>query len=582
MTTTRETHLVELDDLTIAVAGQGGDGSLTVANLLGNVLAARGFQLYLHRNVGSRIKGGHAAATTRATRVPRGCLGDHIDLLVAFDTEAIEKLGPSVRPGGTIVFDSSGGEIEAPEGVTVLSVMFARHAVRELRRDLFKNSIAFGLAARVLGLGDQEAIDALRTGLIRLAPPVIEANVKALAAGFDEADEAGFGSGPEPEAPETDDRVLVSGNDATAMGFAAAGGRFFAGYPITPASEILDWCEKHLPALGGVALQAEDELAAINMCLGASLGGTRAMTSTSGPGIALMQEAISHAGAAEVPVVIVDCQRAGPSTGMPTKVEQSDIGMLVYGGNGDFPRLVLAPSDPYEAFEIAVMAVELAERMQGPVFIALDQPLSQNAYTVSPLPLDKVQEFAHTIDAETVAAMPEYRRYAVTESGISPWAPFGTPGGMSLVTGNEHDEWGKVWVRPDNRIAQVDKRLRKVTTLTPDLPRGVVTGEGDVGIIAVGSAASPAREALERLSADGVEASVFQPRTVWPVLDDVRDFVESHEHVFVVEHSATAQLRAVLASVGIPLDRLHPLIRYDGLPFTAGGIATAISEEVRR
>ena len=582
MTTTRNTRLVELDDLTIAVAGQGGDGSLTVATLLGNVLAARGFHLYVNRNVASRIKGGHAAATTRASRVSRRCLSGHVDLLVAFDEEAVRKIGPSVRPGGTIVFDSSGGSVNVPEGVRLLDVMFARHAVRELRRDLFKNSIAFGLAARVLGLGDAEATDALRSGLSRLAPPVIEANIKALAAGFAEADTGGFVPGPEPHPIAGETRILATANEGTAMGFAAAGGRFFAGYPITPASEILDWCEKHLPAMGGVALQAEDELAAINMTIGAALAGTRSMTSTSGPGIALMQEAISHAGGAEVPVVIVDCQRAGPTTGMPTKIEQSDIGMLVFGGNGDFPRIVLAPADPYEAFQIAVTAVEIAERLQGPVFIALDQPLSQNAATVPPFPLDEVGEFDHTIGADEVAAMAEYRRYKITDDGFSPWAPFGTPGGMSLVTGNEHDEWGKVSTEPFNRIRMMNKRLGKVTQLIPDLPKGKVTGEGSVGLIAVGSPAAPARESLELLAADGIEAALFQPLTVFPVLDDLKEFVASHETVVVIEHSATEQLRSLLASVGLPKDKMRPLVRYDGLPFTAAGIAAAVSEEVRR
>ena len=259
-----------------------------------------------------------------------------------------------------------------------------------------------------------------------------------------------------------------------------AGGRFFAGYPITPATEILEWLQKHSARFEAVAMQAEDELAAINMALGAAMTGVRSMTATSGPGFALMQETIGHAGSAEIPLVVVNCQRAGPSTGMPTKPEQSDINMMVFGANGDFPRVVLAPGGPRDCFELSVQATNLAQQLQCPVILALDQAVSQNASTVEPFDLDAVQlQHGKRVDASELRNMSEYRRYQVTADGVSPWAVPGTPGGESLVTGNERNEWGQVSSDPENRRTMVDKRQRKLDSNLQLLPRGKSWGDAD-------------------------------------------------------------------------------------------------------
>ncbi len=588
MTATGTTRI--LTDLDVMVAGQGGDGSLTVANLLGILLGRRGFHLYVARDVASRIKGGHAAALMRGSLVPRGSLGDQIDLLVAFDAEAIEKGGPRLADDGVVIFDASDGPVNRehlPAGARIFEIPFARMAVRDLRRDLFKNSLAFGVAARMLGAPDAEAEEILAQRFSHLRPEVAAANLDALREGFSYADAQGLGEGASPwrlDSAEAGDRILISGNEALAFGFLVAGGRFYAGYPITPASEILSWLERRLPRFGGVALQAEDELAAVNLAIGAALAGVRAMTATSGPGLALMQEGISQLGSAEIPVVVVDCQRSGPSTGMPTKPEQSDIGMVVHGGNGDFPRVVLAPGDPTDCFELGVEATNLAHLFQGPVFVLLDQAVSQDSMTVPPFGVDEVEiEPGKVLTAEELAAMGEYRRYAITEDGISPWAVPGTPGGMNLVTGNERNEWGQVSTDPTNRVAMMDKRMRKLETVLPRLPRGRRFGRADapVGILGIGMQLGVMVEAVELLEADGIAVAGFQPRTLWPVLDETAEFVEARERVYVVEHNAEAQLTHLLASVGIPRERLVPILRYDGVPFRPGELAGRIlSEEV--
>jgi 2-oxoglutarate ferredoxin oxidoreductase subunit alpha len=579
-----------LTDLTVAVAGQGGDGSLTVVALLGRILAGRGFHMYSARNVASRIKGGHAAAILRGSHTQRGGLNDSIDLLVAFDEEAVELIGPRLSADAIVIFDASAGPAPSqhmPEGVRVFDVPFARLAVRDLRRDLFKNSLSFGVLTRVLGVPDAEAIATLERRFARLPTAVREANVAALVNGFGFAEERGISEGDSPwelGSVEAEPRLDITGNHAIALGFIVAGGRFFTGYPITPATEILESLERHLPQFGGVVVQAEDELAAINMAIGAALTGVRTMTATSGPGISLMQEGVSHAGSAEVPMVIVDSQRAGPSTGMPTKPEQSDLGMLVHGGNGEFPRIVLTPADPTDCFELSIEATALASRLQCPIYIAIDQAVAQHAMTVAPFDLSVGVESGSRLTADQVAGLDEYRRYLVTEDGVSPWALPGTPGGESLVTGNEHNEWGQVDTAPVNRSLQMEKRMSKIAGVLDDLPRGRKWGDGSaaIGILGVGLEVAPMMEATERLAAQGIAMAGLQPRTLFPVLGETVEFVNSRQITYVVEHNHEGQLIEILAAAGASLDRMTGIRRTDGLIFTPGEIVERITEEVSR
>jgi 2-oxoglutarate ferredoxin oxidoreductase subunit alpha len=582
MTTTVD---AKLSDLTVMVAGQGGDGSLTVINHLSRVLGHRGFHMYTSRDVASRIKGGHAAALMRASILQRRNVGDEVDLLVAFDAEAIEKAGHRVSPDGVAIFDGSLGpppDGHLRDGVEVLSIPFGRLAVRDLRRDLFKNSVAFGVACRVFGLHDDEIEANLREGLSRFPTKIIDANVGALRVGLAYADDAGLITRSwELDEQEPSPHLLITGNEALSLGFLAAGGRFYAGYPITPATDILDFMNRWVGGFGGISIQAEDEMASINMVIGAAMTGVRSMTASSGPGIALMQEGIAHAGSAEVPVVIVDCQRAGPSTGMPTKPEQSDIGMLTTGGNGDFPRVVLTPSDPTDSFEIGVFATNLAQELQGPVYIALDQAVAQNSVTVRPFDLDGVTvEKGKRLSAAAVAQLDEMRRYVVTEDGISPWAAPGTPGGMSLVTGNERDEWGLVSTDPQNRSRMMAKRARKLERLVPTLPGALRAGdpEASIGLLGVGMESGPMREAAGRLADDGLPVSVLIPRTVWPVPEETIEFIASHHRTYVVEHSGEGQLAGALRSAGALGERIESVLRVDGLPFTAGEIAAVVRD----
>jgi 2-oxoglutarate/2-oxoacid ferredoxin oxidoreductase subunit alpha len=573
-------------DINVMVAGQGGDGSLTIISVLSELLTQRGYNLFIARDVASRIKGGHAAAMLRGSLVWRSCMGDSIDLLLAFDREAVIKAAPLMAADGIIIFDGSDGSVDQsdfPETLRVFEIPFGRYAVRDLRRDIFKNSLSFGLLTRVFCIEKEQAIGCLRHVMRRLPDRVMEANLDAFALGLEFADDVGLSENGGPwrlNQAERNDHLLIGGNEALAFGFAVAGGRFFCGYPITPATEILEWLKKHLPDLGGVALQAEDELSAVNMAIGAAMTGVRTMTATSSPGFALMMEGISQSGAAEVPLVIVNSQRAGPSTGMPTKSEQTDIGMMVHGGNGEFPRIILVPGGPADCFDAGVRATNLAQKIQGPVIVAVDQAIAQDSRTVDCFDLDSVTiESGARIGVDELSQMDEYKRYAITDDGVSPWAVPGTPGGMTLMTGNERNEWGLVSTEPKNRKAMMDKRHRKIASVIDDLPLGRKWGDegAEVGLLGIGMETGVVSEAIERLSDMGLSTKGLQPRTLWPVLDETFNFIASCRVVYVVEHSMQGQLRQLLMSQGVSDKKLVGFRRYDGLQTRVGELVSHIS-----
>lgn len=576
-----------VSDINVMVAGRGGDGSLTIVTLLSRLLSKRGFHLCSSRNVASRIKGGHAAAMLRGSLQQRWSMGDHLDVVVGFDEQTLVEAGPLLKPGSVVIYDSSLGEpnpAKIPEGVRLYTVPFGRMAVRDLRRELFKNSFSFGMLTRCLNVDDSEAIAILSAHVQRFSADIAQSNIEALKQGFGFADEQGLheGAGPLPiENAPHQKRLLITGNHATAFGFLAAGGRFFAGYPITPATDIMDWLRPRLPEFGGVLVQAEDELAAINMATGASLGGARAMTATSGPGLALMMEGVGNLGATEIPLVIVDTQRSGPSTGMPTKPEQSDINMLVFGGNGEYPRIVLAPCDQADCFEISFQATNLSQLLQCPVFIALDQGIGQDSATMDPFDLDRLEiDKGKRLSAEDVEQIEEYRRYQITDDGISPWAVPGTPAGMNLVTGNEHDEWGLVSTRPDNRRQMMDKRFRKIEYARDRLPkarRGGVEG-AKVGILSVGMVCGTVREVVERLQEKGLDIEILEPRTIWPVLDETVDFIRKHDRTYVVELNYEGQLARIITGEGAPAGKIRSIRQSDGTPFRPGALVAEIEQ----
>ncbi len=571
------------NQISIMIGGQGGDGTLTVVNLLGRIFRDYGLNVYDARNVLSRIRGGHADGVIRASCDEIYSTGDEIDTLVAFDEEAVTLVLNDLAPDATIIFDSSKGPLAQGlhRAFTVYEAPLGNMAASALRRNIFKNTIAFAILGRILGFEDEVLVQVLKARYARRGQEALESNLKALNIGLDYATKSIHSSPYKLKRGTNSGKILSTGNEATAFGFLVGGGRFFVGYPITPATDIMEWLAPRLPKFGGVVKQAEDELAVINMGIGAAYAGARVMVATSGPGQSLMTEGVGHAGESEVPIVVVECQRVGPSTGEPTRNEQSDINHIVYGSHGEFPRLVVAPGTASECFKMSADALNLAEKYQLPVFILLDQALCQNSESVQPFDIKAVTiDRGKLLSEESISKIPLYKRYQYSEDGISPRSIPSLEGGQSQVTGNEHNEFGLVSVDKSNRLRMMSKRMKKVELAKSDLPRGNNFGPRDakIGVIGIGSTYGPIIESMAQLQERGTKVRFHQLRTVFPLLeDDLKEFMQGLEGIFVVENNYQGQLARMIKSVTADNERIVNITKFDGTSFKPIEITNAIS-----
>lgn len=564
-----------LNSLEVMFGGQAGDGSLTTGDLIAGVFKRMGLEVYTYKDFPSRIRGGHTNYVIRASEQRNYGMADAVDSLVAFDLEAVQAHIDEMRPGGFVVFDNTSETVDGAlrrSDVTWYDIPLAKIAKEELGLELVRNTISLGVLAALVGM-DAGIVRADVTAVYqRKGEKVVDLNLRAIAAGEAYVREhyAGVPSGYALRAKPDGDRLIMMGNDAIAYGALVAGCRFMAGYPITPATDILEWMSKQLPKFGGVVVQAEDELAAITMTLGAAFTGVRAMTATSGPGQALMTEAIGLAGVLEIPVVVVECARTGPSTGMPTKTEQSNLNHLIYSGHGEIPRVILAPGTIEESFTLTTAAFNLADRWQLPVFVLTEQALCQSKATLAPFDLDAVEIDRGELIADGELTFGEYKRFAFTADGVSPRAIPGVYGGMHLAAGSEHNDAGVITENAANRARMMEKRMGKLEAMRDELPRAILHGvaDADIAIVGYGANTGPIREAVDRLAAEKIPVRFLQLRTLWPFPeDDVRVFVHGAHHVFVVENNFTGQLERLIRAVTGPIDALRGLRKYDGRPF---------------
>ena len=563
-----------LNSVEVMFGGQAGDGSLTTGDLIAGVFKRMGLEVYTYKDFPSRIRGGHTNYVIRASENHDYGMADAVDALVAFDLEAVEAHIDEMRPGGFVVFDNTSETIPDEvrrSDVTWYEIPLAKIA-KEMGLELIRNTISLGVLGALVGMDPEIVRHDVRGVYQRKGEKVVDLNTRAIEAGESYVREnfADRPSGYGLTKGTDGDRLIMMGNDAIAYGALVAGCRFMAGYPITPATDILEWMSKQLPAFGGVVVQAEDELAAITMTLGAAFAGVRAMTATSGPGQALMTEAIGLAGVLEIPVVVVECARAGPSTGMPTKTEQSNLNHLIYSGHGEIPRVILAPGTVAESFELTVTAFNLAEKYQLPVFLLTEQALCQSKATLPPFDVGAVQIDRGKLIDDGEVTFGEYKRFAFTDDGVSPRVIPGIPGGMHLAPGSEHNDGGVITENAANRARMMEKRMGKLVTMRDDLPRAVLHGvaDADIGIVGYGANTGPIAEAVDRLARAGILTRFLQLRTLWPFPeDDIRMFFGGAQHVFVVENNYTGQLERLIRAVIGPVDALQSVRKYNGQPF---------------
>lgn len=563
-----------LNQLSWKVGGQQGEGIDSTGEIFAIALNRQGYYLYGYRHFSSRIKGGHTSNKIRVSTKPISAISDELDVLVAFDQETIDVNAHELRKGGIIIGDSKFSPT-APAGldVSLFAVPFTELA-EQLGTSLMKNMVAVGASSAVLGLPIEIFTEVVTELFTKKGQKVVDKNMEAITKGAEYIYNEAGGSIPDFKLEPADGkkRMFMIGNDAIALGFVAGGVRFMPAYPITPASEIMEYLIKKLPEFGGTVIQTEDEIAAVTMAIGGNYAGVRTVTASAGPGLSLMMEAIGLAGMTETPLVIVNTQRGGPSTGLPTKQEQSDVNAMIYGTHGEIPKVVLAPSTAEEAFYDAMEALNIAEEFQVPVILLTDLQLSLGKQTVEPLQYDKIQirrgKLRDEEQPETEAGM--FKRYEFTEDGVSPRSIPGVKNGIHHVTGVEHNEVGRPSEDTVNRRKMMDKRLRKLNNLTVTNPILIDAKHEtpDVLIVGMGSTRGTIEEAVQRLESDGVKVNTAHVRLIWPFPEkELQPYVEKAKSVIVVENNATAQLaNQIKLHVGMK-EKIKSVLKYDGNPF---------------
>jgi 2-oxoglutarate ferredoxin oxidoreductase subunit alpha len=574
--------------LLIRLGGESGiDNAISAGDVLTRAVARSGYYVHTFRTYPAEIKGGPVMFQLRAGVQPVPSLGDRLDVLLAFNEEAWELHHEALRPDGILVYDP--GEHGAPDGFqgTAYGIPLDQMA-RDLNLRKGKNLIALGALTALVGFDFQQLQATVKDLYGRKRPQFIESNRMALLAGYQWVKEnIGIEAPIQMGTPDVDrePQLVMSGNRAVVAGALAAGCRYYAGYPITPATDILEEMAKRLPGAGGAVFQTEDEIAAISSVVGASVAGVKAMTATSGPGFSLMQEMLGLATMAEVPLVVVNSMRGGPSTGMPTKMEQADLNIALYGGHGEAPRIVLAPRTVEDCFYQSMQAFYLSETFQMPVILLVDQSLSHRTETL-PMPDHRLVPVVERLRPSPEDAQ-DYRRYLLTESGISPMGVPGFDPTPFTATGLEHDEYGAPNYTPDMHTAQLDKRGLKFEIAADALcglesplgcqHYGVPEAEAEVGLLAWGSTAGIVREAVEDLAAEGYPVAALVPAVINPLpAERILEFAKGLKAIISPEVNRTGQFADwVRAHTEL---HLIPLNKYGGLPFTPGEIRAKAME----
>ncbi|MDU0475785.1 2-oxoacid:acceptor oxidoreductase subunit alpha [Staphylococcus chromogenes] len=564
------------------VGGQQGEGIESTGEIFATAMNRKGYYLYGYRHFSSRIKGGHTNNKIRVSTTPVHAISDDLDILIAFDQETIVLNHHEMREDSVILADSK-AKPEKPEDCKAQFIVLPfTEIAKELGTPLMKNMVAIGATAALMQLQTETFETLIQNMFEKKGEKVVQLNIEALNEGYRVMSEqrenitGDFileeGSG----APH----LYMIGNDAIGLGAITGGSRFMAAYPITPASEIMEYMIDNLPKVNGTVIQTEDEIAAATMAIGANYAGVRAFTASAGPGLSLMMEAIGLSGMTETPLVIVNTQRGGPSTGLPTKQEQSDLMQMIYGTHGDIPKIVLAPTDAEDAFYLTVEAFNLAEEYQCPVIVLSDLQLSLGKQTVPNLDYQRVEirrGATITEDIEREADDKAYfKRYALTESGVSPRPIPGVKGGIHHVTGVEHNEEGKPSEAANNRQAQMDKRMKKTEQLLIEAPvEGEVEEEVDVLFIGFISTKGAIEEGVQRIKDAGHTAAHMQIRQLHPFpTETVQNAVNKAQKVIVVEHNYQGQLANII-KMNVQLgDKLIKQTKYDGTPFLPKEIET--------
>jgi 2-oxoglutarate ferredoxin oxidoreductase subunit alpha len=564
-------------DLSIAIGGAAGQGIATPGDILARIFVRRGLHLNAYNAYQSIVRGGHIFLTLRASDEPVLSFGDKIDIMIPLNQDTMDRHLRLMKSGAAVLYN--GDKIKP--GEVASGVHLCPFSVKELapgiKGDLVQNTIALAAVLRLIGVEFKILEDILTLQFKRKGEAVIAENVGVARAGYEYA--AGHFEPLQVSLPDTGRKLaFFEGNQALAMGGAAAGVRFYCAYPMSPSSGVLHWMARHARQLGIMVRQVEDEIGVINMAIGAAHAGCRAMCATSGGGFALMSEGLGAAAMMEIPVVCINVQRAGPATGVPTKTEQGDLWQVMGAGQGDYPRIIVAPTNIPDCFETVPQLFNLVDKFQCPGIILSDLLLSEGRSSVDPARLN----FDVSIDRGDViglnGATPPlnggYKRYELTGDGISPRALPGTAGFEHVVATDDHDEAGVLisdeYTNPHKRQAMHEKRMRKMDSILPliEAPKLWGAGEADVTLLGWGSTEGVIREAIHKLAReDGIIANALQVKWIVPLhAAAITSLLAKSKRVVIVENNYSGQFARYLRSeTGIPA--AGHIRKYDGEPF---------------
>jgi 2-oxoglutarate ferredoxin oxidoreductase subunit alpha len=576
-------------EMTIRIGGEAGMGLESSGAGFAKALTQGGLYAFGLPNYYSRIRGGHNFFSIRVSPDPLISHAEPVHLVLALDIETVRRHADEVVPGGAVVYDEAQ---ELPEALRRSDIGFFPVPLTTLAeekggRAIMRNTVAFGVASGLMGFDPIYLESVIRENFSPKGEKVVDANLRVMEAGVEASqpfrDDFPFQVEAVPDAPR---RMIVNGNEAFAMGALAGGCRFVATYPMTPGSPVLHWFAAHADEYGAVIKHTESEIAALNMAIGAGFQGARAMCPTSGGGFSLMVEALGLAGITEVPVVVYNAQRPGPATGLPTRTEQADLLFMMHASQGEFPRFILTPGTVEASFRVGWQAFNLADRYQTPALVMSDHYLAASYRTVEVEALDfdavEIDRGALLTEADLDALEEPYKRYRVTESGVSPRATPGHPNAVWVSTANEHDEFGAVSEDAENRIAQADKRMRKMEGMTEEVEPPALYGpeEAQVTFVCWGSTYGPTREAVDRLNEEEADrANMLHFTALHPFPSDAEAALKRAERTIVVEGNVTGQLETLIrARTGLSVD--GSMRKYDGRAFTPGYIVDRFDEEV--
>jgi 2-oxoglutarate/2-oxoacid ferredoxin oxidoreductase subunit alpha len=578
---------------TIGIGGAAGQGVATPGDIFAKIFSRRGLHLNAYNAYQSIIRGGHTFLTIRTGPEKVSNMGDRIDLLIPLNQDAVNRHFGLLTGGAACIYNADTIKPgAAADGVQLCPLPVSKLA-DITRNKVAQNTLAVGAGLNMMGIGFQALEEVLAEQFKKKGEGVIAENVAIARAGYDYAT-----SNFKPFAwplPMTENRYAVlSGNTAMAMGGAAAGVKFYCAYPMSPSTGVLHWMAAHARKAGIMVRQVEDEIGVVNMAIGAAHAGVRSMCATSGGGFALMSEGLGMSAMMETPVVVIDCQRAGPSTGVPTKTEQGDLWQMLGAAFGDYPRVIAAPLDIGDCFKIIPEMFNLVDKFQCPGIVLCDLLLSEGRLSVDPKDLD----FDHTVidrgelitsangAQSAVGKNGGYKRYQITESGISPRAVPGVPGHIHTASTDEHDEDGVLisdeFTNPIKRRAMMEKRMRKVVGIEAAVPPPELWGprDADVTLLGWGSTKGVIEEACEILSEQGISTSQLQIRWLVPLHGEaILDILKNARHTIIVENNYSGQFARYLRSETgyVPSGYIR---KYDGEPFMPHHIVEAVKEQL--